>query len=242
MTVLGIDTATAVATVGVTRDGRVLGEASETSRTGHAGSLPDLTQAVLSRAGLSFRDLDGIAVSVGPGSFTGLRVGLSFAKGIAFATGTRLVGVPTLEALAASAPHAGRWIATALDARRGEVYLALFERLGDGSIVRRSDDLALTPEEAAAELRGRPVAEGITLLGDAAARYPDRFEGLASDRIEVLSLDHAPPRGAAVASLGERLLKEGKDGRIEALVPAYVRASAAERNRYAALTMERSVS
>lgn len=242
MTVLGIDTAATIATVGVARSGEVLSEASEISRIGHVAGLPDLTARALEEARVSIASLDGIAVSIGPGSFTGLRVGLGFAKGIAFASGARLVGVGTLEALAESCPRGFVSIAAALDARRGEVYLAIFRRLADGILERLIPDLALDPEEAALRVAGLAKHGPAALVGDAAERYPGVFSGLASQGIEVLLLSQAPPRGGQIARLGERFLKEGKDGPIEALVPIYVRASAAERNRQAALTMDESVS
>ena len=128
MTVLGIDTATTVAAVGVVRDGRALSEVTEVSIVGHVARLPEMTSAALERAGVGIDAVQAIAVSVGPGSFTGLRVGLAFAKGIAFSSGMRLVGVSTLEALAMAAPADLVDIATAIDARRGETYLAAIRR------------------------------------------------------------------------------------------------------------------
>lgn len=242
MTVLGIDTATTIASVGVVRAGRVLAEAREASKVGHAAGLPELTARAIAEAGAAIADLDGIAVSVGPGSFTGLRVGLSFAKGMAFASGCRLVGVGTLEAFAAGAPEPYRVVAAALDARRGEVYLAVFRRRESGLVERLTADLALTPDDAARRVVELAGAAPMALIGDAAERYPESFEGLATRGIEVLLLDRVHPKGGSVALLGERSLEEGKQDRIDALVPVYVRASAAERNRDAALTMRESVS
>ena len=103
MIVLGIETATAVSTVGVVLDERILGEIAERSSSGHAARLPDLVARVLEQSEVRFREVDGIAISTGPGSFTGLRVGLGFVKGIAFAGGHRVAGVSTLEVLATAA-------------------------------------------------------------------------------------------------------------------------------------------
>ena len=120
MNVLGIDTATFVTAVGVRRDGRLHAELHAEGRGGHAASLPGLVEQGLREAGLRAADLDGIAVSEGPGSFTGLRVGVSFAKAVAYATGARLVGVPTLPAIARALETPSDVVGVCLDARRGD--------------------------------------------------------------------------------------------------------------------------
>src|SRR5437016_5154287 len=104
MTILGLDTATAFTTVGLVRDGATVAEVAERAGTGHAARLPALVARVLEQSTVTLQQVDAIAVSTGPGSFTGLRVGLGFAKGIAFAGGLRIAGVSTLEALATAAP------------------------------------------------------------------------------------------------------------------------------------------
>src|SRR5207302_5277280 len=115
------------AAVGVARDGAVLAEGAHRESRSHTASLPALVERVLGDAGLALEDVEGLAVSIGPGSFTGLRIGLALAKGIAFAGGLPLVGVPTLEALAHVADASpGETICAALDARKREVYAALF--------------------------------------------------------------------------------------------------------------------
>src|SRR5207244_11208452 len=136
----------------------------------HTASLPLLVERVLSDAGLVLEDVEGIAVSIGPGSFTGLRIGLALAKGLAFAGGLPLVGVPTLEALAWVVDAApGTSVCAALDARKREVYAALFA-LEAGGPRRLTPDLALAPEALAARLP-RPC----TVVGDAGARTSTRL-------------------------------------------------------------------
>src|ERR1043166_1587064 len=127
LVVLGIDTATWTAAVGVVRDGGGLAGGGGGTERSHAASLPLLIERVLARAGVMIAEVDGVAVSIGPGSFTGLRIGLGLAKGIVFAGGARLATVPTLEALALAAEAAvGATVCAALDARKREVYAALF--------------------------------------------------------------------------------------------------------------------
>jgi tRNA threonylcarbamoyladenosine biosynthesis protein TsaB len=165
MIVLGLDTALAACSVAVTRDGEVLAAASEPMLRGHQERLAPMVQEVMAEAGLAFAALDRVGVTVGPGSFTGLRVGLAFAKGLGLALGRTCVGVGTLEALAASAPGPGL-TAAVIDARRGQVYLQAF---ADGAAVMAPDSLPV--ETAAARLaelwRGGPlrlVGPGAPLL------------------------------------------------------------------------------
>ncbi len=165
MIVLGLDTALAACSVAVTRDGEALAAASEPMLRGHQERLAPMVEEVMRAAGLPFSALDRVGVTVGPGSFTGLRVGLAFAKGLGLALGKPCVGIGTLEALAASEPGPGL-TAAVIDARRGQVYLQAFE---GGAAVMAPD--ALPVETAAARLaelwRGGPlrlVGPGASLL------------------------------------------------------------------------------
>lgn len=167
MIVLAMDTCLASCSVTVLEGERVLACAREVMARGHQERLAPMAQAVMADAGLAFGRLDRIAVTVGPGSFTGLRVGIAFAKGLALALSKPAVGIGTLEALAAEADGL---VFPAIDARRGQLYLQAFE---DGRALMAPD--ALTAEVAAARLaelsQGRPftlVGSGAALLADAA--------------------------------------------------------------------------
>ena len=138
MIVLGLDTCLNACSVAVLDDERVVASAREVMARGHQEQLAPMAQAVMARAGLAFADLDRIAATVGPGSFTGLRVGVAFAKGLALALGKPTVGIGTLEALAAQAPGL---VFPAIDARRGQLYLQAFE---DGRALMAPD--AVTAE------------------------------------------------------------------------------------------------
>ena len=223
--------------------GRVLADVFEHSGTGHAARLPELMATALAQAKIEPAAVDALAVSIGPGSFTGLRVGLSFAKGLAFASGARLVGVGTLEALAAGAPPRFSLVAVVTDARRGETYSAVFRRTARG-LERLMTDAALTPPEAAQRIVGKlDGASSCVLVGDGAERYGEAFARLRDRGVEIIQFCEIHPRGSVVASLGERRLRRGDSDRPETLVPLYVRASAAERNLgVGALTRENPVS
>jgi tRNA threonylcarbamoyladenosine biosynthesis protein TsaB len=190
MIVLGLDTALAACSVALTRDGEVLAAAGEPMLRGHQERLAPMVQAVMASAGLEFAALDRIGVTVGPGSFTGLRVGLAFAKGLGLALGRPCVGAGTLEALAASEPGPGL-TAAVIDARRGQVYLQAFE---GGAAVMAPD--ALPVETAAARLaelwRGGPlrlVGPGASLLA-----------GIAPEAVVTLRASPDPAVVCALAS------------------------------------------
>jgi tRNA threonylcarbamoyladenosine biosynthesis protein TsaB len=171
MLVLGLDTCLSSCSVAVLDGERVLASAREVMARGHQERLAPMTREVMAEAGLAFESVDRIAVTVGPGSFTGLRVGIAFAKGLALALGRPAVGIGTLEALAA---EASGLVFAAIDARRGQLYLQAFE---DGLALMAPD--ALTAEVAAARLaelsQGRPftlVGSGAALLADFAPTAP----------------------------------------------------------------------
>ncbi|MDB5419584.1 MAG: hypothetical protein JWP50_3003 [Phenylobacterium sp.] len=160
MIVLALDTCLASCSVAV-RDGeRVLAHACEVMARGHQERLAPMAEAVMAEAGLPFPAIERIGVTVGPGSFTGLRVGVAFAKGLASALDIPAVGIGTLEALAAEA--AGLVFAV-IDARRGQVYGQAFE---DGRALTAPD--ALSIETAAARLAEVAMGRPLTLVGSGA--------------------------------------------------------------------------
>ncbi len=134
--VLGLDTSTSIASLAVIAGGRVAASL-ERPATSHGAALPGAIDEVLGASGLSIRGVGAIAVGTGPGSFTGLRIGLSYAKGIAMASGCALVGVPGFDAMALARSSAtisidGRLVCVVVDARKGEVYAALYRVVADG--------------------------------------------------------------------------------------------------------------
>jgi tRNA threonylcarbamoyladenosine biosynthesis protein TsaB len=167
MIVLALDTCLSSCSVAVLDAQRVLGHGHEVMARGHQERLAPMAQEAMAQAGLAFARLDRIAVTVGPGSFTGLRVGIAFAKGLALALDRPAVGIGTLEALAASADGL---VFPSIDARRGQLYLQAFE---DGRALMAPD--AVTLEVAAARVaelsQGRPftlAGSGAFLLADLA--------------------------------------------------------------------------
>jgi tRNA threonylcarbamoyladenosine biosynthesis protein TsaB len=222
--VLGLDTATLTAGIAVIEDDRVLAEA----RHDTSNRKPDLLVAideVCRRAGVAPTALDAVAIGAGPGSFTGLRIGMATAKGIAFAAHRPLWAVSSLAALAHDAvtelgtrqqsAHVEGVIAAVLDARRGEVYAGCF-RHG----VRLGDERVLAPGELAAWVHSLAGALPVSFAGDALAAHPGVLAPLADAWLPV-----STPSGAAVAQLA---LAGDRSDVLTAGVPAYIRPSEAE--------------
>ena len=196
------------------RDGTVLAEDVFRLSRSHTESLPALIERVLAAGGVGLNDVEGLAVSIGPGSFTGLRVSLALAKGIAFAGGLPLASVSTLEALAWVADAGpGETICAALDARKREVYAALFAA-DDRGPRRLTADVAQSPEALAAGL-----PPGCVLVGDASDAYGD----VLAPRATVRPFASHHPRGGVVARLGWERLARGEHANLGELEPVYVR-------------------
>jgi tRNA threonylcarbamoyladenosine biosynthesis protein TsaB len=190
MIVLGLDTAVGACSAAVLADGRPLAVLSEPMLRGHQERLAPMVREAMELAGLAFDRLDRVGVTVGPGSFTGLRVGLAFAKGLGLALGIPCVGVGTLEALAASEPGADLTLSV-IDARRGQVYLQAFSQ---GRALMAPDILPL--DMAAARLAELRPGGSIDIVGSGAPL----MEGLAPGaRI----LARAAPDPVALARLAQ---------------------------------------
>lgn len=225
MLVLGIDTSTMQGGVAlVSRQGLVSDYTLNVKATYSERLLPLIDRA-LQDAGISLGEVEGLAVAVGPGSFTGLRIGLSTAKGLAVAGEKPLVGVSTLEAMAWTLPFCAHPICPILDARKGEIYCALFRHEGD-RLARLTDDAALAPDALVSQIQQPTV-----FLGDGLAVY----EAFVRSQLKELAL--FPPlaqrggRAAAVAELGRRRLLQGHRDDIAQLAPRYLRPSEAELQR-----------
>jgi tRNA threonylcarbamoyladenosine biosynthesis protein TsaB len=200
------------------KDGAALAEESLRTTTNHAETLLPLLAGTLEKAGVTLNEVSGLGVSIGPGSFTGLRVALSTVKGLSYAAGQPVVGVPTLDALARTVCDREGLICPLLDARKAEVYVALFRRYGAGSVEKLSADLVLPPGEFLEQ-----ITEPCTFLGDGAERYADLIRERCPAEARVLPFASFHPRGSMIATMAWERLRRGEHDDLRSLVPAYVR-------------------
>lgn len=214
--VLAMDTSTDLGSVAVVIDGALAAELGAKVRARHGETLLPLIGAALDHAGLAREDVELIAVGVGPGSFTGTRIGLATAKGLALALDRPLVGVSSLRAIARAAP--GAWVVPVVDAHKGEVYAAAYERAG-ASLVERLAPFHAVPSDALATLRAVVPPTGVVACGSGLRRYPDAVD----PALELLPPLFDAPRAAILAlEAEERFAAHGPDDRA-ALEPLYVR-------------------
>ncbi|MDE2180073.1 MAG: tRNA (adenosine(37)-N6)-threonylcarbamoyltransferase complex dimerization subunit type 1 TsaB [candidate division NC10 bacterium] len=187
--------------------------------------LLPLIDRSLQDAGITLGQVEGLAVAAGPGSFTGLRIGLSTAKGLAVAGGQPLVGVSTLEAMAWTLPFCAHPICPILDARKGEIYYALFRHDGD-RLIRLTDDAAVAPDRLLSQIQQPTV-----FLGDGLAVYEELLQSHLKELALFPPLAGRRGRAAAVAELGRRRLLSGHQDDVAQLAPHYLRPSEAELKR-----------
>ena len=223
-----IETSGAYGGIAILEDDRVVGEAAFSSRKTHSRRLLPLAKFLFQDMGLQFSDLDLVAVSQGPGSFTGLRIGMSVAKGLAYGLSIPVVGVPSLDALAyAVTACPGDYICPLIDARKGEVYCALYEVEQDYSQKRITDYLVLPPEDVAELVKGKRV----WLLGSGADVCFELLAHKYGDKVRLTTkvLDRQLP--SSVGLIGYRKFRQHKNGdSLSLLKPIYVRPSEAEIN------------
>jgi tRNA threonylcarbamoyladenosine biosynthesis protein TsaB len=226
MRTLAIETSGPRGGIALLDDGRLLAEAALAEGLRHGRDLVAVARDACDRAGLDVRRIDLVAVSIGPGSFTGLRVAVTVAKVMAWDTGSRVVGVPTLRAMAANAPPEAARIVPILDAKRGGLYASVFERRGpepgeaawkDG-LVETFGPALVEPEALAARL-GRPAL----VLG----------RGIVKARPALAGVDLAPedlwdPRPGVVGRLGLEMAARGQFADPWRLEPVYIRRPEAE--------------
>ena len=215
MRVLAVETSTLAGGVALLDGERVVGEYLLDVRITHSERLLPAIDRLLGDAGWTPTQLEGFAVAVGPGSFTGLRIGISTVKGLGFALGLAIAPVPTLDAFAASLPFAALPVCPVLHARRGELYTSLYR--WDGERMRREwEYLAMSPAALAARL-----TEPVVLVGDAADHVVSPFARRAPAHRQ-------RPSPAAVGVLGMARLLAGEGVSPADLVPLYLRPSEAE--------------
>jgi tRNA threonylcarbamoyladenosine biosynthesis protein TsaB len=216
--ILAIETATPHGSVALVSGNLVREEAALPPERQASGTIHSAVDELLRKTGSGPGDVGHVAVSAGPGSFTGLRVGMAAAKGFCFGWRIPIVLVPTLHALASRFRPVGMTVCPVLDAKKKEVYAALFRWEG-GECVRLSPDMAIVPAELPGKLPGGPVL----FCGDGAEPFSPLFRERMGDRAVFASGGEGMPSAAAVGLLAARLVLAGAAGDACQAVPAYIR-------------------
>jgi len=223
MIVIGIETSTPQTSVAIGTENEILARASIAGAARQESVTPLLHQ-LLGGSDLTLSQVGGIAVGIGPGLFTGLRVGVETAKTLAQVAGVPIVGLTSLDALAYAVRYSSRRIAAVIDARRGEVFSAIY-RAVPGGVVREREYEVHAPDRLAAELQALPGE--VLAVGNGAMLYRHVLEETGT-RIEFASSIAAHPDAAALVELAvPRFLREEHD-RLFDVVPLYLRKSDAE--------------
>jgi len=205
-------------------DGRILSETLlHIISTTHSEKLLKMIEYVLSESGYTPDAIDGWAIALGPGSFTGLRIGVSTVKGLAFATGKPALGVPTLDILASQVSPTPYLICPILDARKKEVYTALYRYEGGELPVRRSPYQAIKPEDLVMKIDEKTI-----FTGDGTIPYGDYLRKTLPEFAIVPASSFHVGHGSTVAALGLDLLLKQRYLKVSSVVPIYVRSPEAE--------------
>lgn len=222
MKILGIDTSTPIGSVALIDDDNIVAEHTLNIVQAHSSRLMPAIDTVLKWGEITPDELDGCAIGIGPGSFTGIRIGVATVKSLCYAVDKPIVGVSTLEAIAYNFRWTEALVCPILDARRNEVYGGVFH--GGKEWQRISDDLCLPVDSFLAELEKHILPEStIIFVGDGIATYGDAIRNIHPETAHFADAIFNVPRGAAIAKLGANRLKQGDSDDYWTLVPNYVR-------------------
>ena len=227
MLILGFETSAKAASAALSRDGELLGESYQNTGLTHSQTLLPMAEALLKNCGYTPRQVEAVAVAAGPGSFTGVRIGVAAAKGFAWGGEIPCYGVSTLEAMALGLGAEQGYVLPVMDARRAQVYTALFHA-AKGDLERITEDRAISLEELGQEIKN--LRESVFLVGDGSILCYNTL-------LEIVPNLILPPshrmhqRAAGVCLAAAQAIARGEKGDGAALAPNYLRLSQAERER-----------
>lgn len=228
MKILAIDSSGLVASVALVTEDTVLAEYSTNFKKTHSQTLLPMVDEVMRMTGIEGDELDAIAVTNGPGSYTGLRIGSATAKGLGLAWNKPIVPVPTVDMLAANFPGCDSLICPIMDARRGQVYSGLYHfRAEELEIVQKQSCTLLSDMIA----RINEMGECVIFLGDGVPVHKEKLAQEVKVPFYFAPMHRLVQNAASLGFLAVRLLKEGKSVPAMELVPEYLRLCQAERER-----------
>ncbi len=222
MYILGLETSTQTGSVALMTEQMLVAEYTLTTKLTHAERLFSAIDHLFQTAALPLNELGGIAVARGPGSFTGLRIGVTTAKSLAYSLNIPVVGVSSLDALAAQYLYSPQLLCPILDARKKEVYTACYRNVG-AQVARLGDEAVLSPAELAER-----ITEPALFLGDGVPPYRRQLETLLGERARFADAAHLTPRASLVAALAWPRFQQGATDDVFSLTPCYIRKSDAE--------------
>lgn len=226
MKVLAIDTSSLVASAAIMDEQKLVAEYIINHRKTHSEQLMPIIEELLESCQIGIEEIDAIAVSSGPGSFTGLRIGAATAKGLAHAHDKMLVGVPTLDGLAFNLPYCQGIICPIMDARRNQVYTALY-KWEQGNFYKLKPHMAVALSALLEELKTEE--EMVMFLGDGVPVHREVIEKTLGERARFAPRNADRQRASSIAELAMQALKRGEGGSGKEFVPFYLRKSQAER-------------
>ncbi|MCJ7539953.1 MAG: tRNA (adenosine(37)-N6)-threonylcarbamoyltransferase complex dimerization subunit type 1 TsaB [Desulfobacterales bacterium] len=224
MRILAVDTATTSCSVAIVDNTSLLSEFTLAKEETHSKHLMDMIKAALRMSGHNFSDLDGFAVTRGPGSFTGLRIGISTIKGLAVASEKPVVGVSSLETLALQVSYSRDLICPILDARRGEVYFSRYRFL-NGHLKKQTKERVAPPDQAVEDLN-----ESCLFVGNGALLYKEMILEKMGELASFAPLIQNTIRASTMAYLSMAKFENNDTDDIEKILPYYIRKSDAELN------------
>ncbi len=222
MYILGIETSTKTGSVAVISEDAVIAQYSLNIEVTHSERLMSTVDRVLKDTGIAIKEIDGYAVAIGPGSFTGLRIGLAAVKGLALVSGKPIAAVPTLQALAWNLPHAAHPVCPMLDARKSEVYAATY-RVEGSALVHGMDAAVLSLPILSERISGKTI-----FTGEASHLFRKEILEIFGDRALFAPHSAILPSAASIAEIGLGMIKSGKQADADSLTPMYIRRPEAE--------------
>lgn len=225
MIILSVDSSSSTATCALVKEDKILGEINLNDKKEHSVILMDLIDSLLSRCNLTLDDVDGFAISEGPGSFTGLRIGMATIKGLAFGSNKPCLAISTLDTLAYNVINFNGIICPIMDALRGNVYTNLYKN-NNGKLEAMSEANCLSIEELVSILKEKN--EPIIFLGDGLVKHKDYLlENL--NNLSFAPLNSNYPKASSLGELALQLFNSGETQELNKIAPVYLRKSQAER-------------
>ena len=222
MRILAVDTATTSCSVAIVDRASLVAELTLNKNETHSKHLMEMIHTILKISGFGLSAVDGFAVTKGPGSFTGLRIGISTIKGLAAASEKPIVGVSSLKALAAQVHFSPDLICPLIDARKGEVFFSRY-RFINGHLEKKTTEQVTRPEEALDHLK-----ESCLFVGNGAVLYKNKILEILGRFASFAPINHNTIRASTVAYLSIAKFKSKKTDEIEKFSPYYIRRSDAE--------------